>query len=120
VRTAAEQQLAACSRSVERHVPVGNQLVTQGLASCYDRVKSDLAAQVERVAQRLASNPNPACQVLWRALEEKWAAYDADSVDIAGLADMPFNTDDDLAVVRLLHRYELAHAVAHNHGCRPR
>lgn len=117
VRIAAEKQLTKCTSAVEKHVPVGNQLISDGLTSCYSRAKSIFIENIEHAAKRIEQSKDTNCRKLYTDLEEKSLAYAENLANTPSLGNAPLNTDDDLEILILAHRYEIAYAIAGNSAC---
>ena len=117
VRLAAEKNLTACISAAVKQKPTGNQLLSDGLTSCYSGTRPILTDNIERAAQKIVQSKDANCQKLYSEFEEKWATYQESIVNLPSLSEMPLNTDDDLELVLLEHKYDLAYSVANNSAC---
>ena len=118
VRVTVEKYLVKCFGAAQKHKPEGNQLTSDGLNACYDGAKSLYNQNVERATQAIALSTDLNCKKLYAEIDGKWSSYSEDVLNTASLGDAPLNTDDDLEIALLSHRYEIAYSIANNSGCK--
>ena len=118
VLAAANQQLDRCTKAASTRPLEGNQLVTAGLAACYDGAQALLTAHIERAVQRIQRSQDAHCATLWAEFDDSWASHTSKVMSLPSLADAALNTNDDLNLLLSAHRYQVAYAIAGNYGCK--
>jgi hypothetical protein len=118
LRLATEKSIATCLRGVERQGTTGNQLLADGYASCFHQAKYQLTERIERIAADIDLVKADECRNLKSDSEAVWTKYSEELMKIPALGLMPTNTDDELEVLLLTHRYEIVYAIARNPACR--
>jgi hypothetical protein len=107
-----EQVFKQCTEEVIAVKPEGNQLISDGLASCNQQVAQQWLDQHEKAKALINQRFGSQCSAMVSAIDTQVDAY-AQQVDaLEVLGQMPLHSNYDLAHLIAKHRYNLFYYIA--------
>ena len=107
-----EQVFKQCIEEVLAVKPKGNQLISDGIASCYQQMAEQWLEQHEQAKTLINQRFGSQCSVMVSAIDTQVDAY-AQQIDaLEVLGQMPLHTNYDLAHLIAKHRYNLFYYLA--------
>lgn len=107
-----EQVFKQCVEEVLAVKPEGNQLISDGIASCYHQMAEQWLEQHEQAKALITQRFGGQCSAMVSAIDTQVDAYalQIDASEVLG--QMPLHTNYDLAHLIAKHRYNLFYYLA--------
>ncbi len=111
-----EQVFKQCTEEVIAVKPEGNQLISDGLASCNQQVAQQWLDQHEQAKALINQRFGSQCSAMVSAIDTQVDAYAQQIEALEVLGQMPLHSNYDLAHLIAKHRYNLFYYIANGVG----